>query len=129
MLVVWLKRICKNLKNNMIIEIKIILISSIVNITYFPLILTFIYIKITSKWYNSIKKNSIPYRTNSREKHIINNFHSRHFIKFSLEIFTHSRQMQFQPSRNRYNSTESFSNLFVSSIHYYTPYRPFPVFV
>lgn len=33
----------------MIIEIKIILISSIVNITYFPLILTFIYIKITSK--------------------------------------------------------------------------------
>lgn len=51
MLVVWLKRICKNLKNNMIIETKIILISSIVNITYFTLILTFIYIKITSKWY------------------------------------------------------------------------------
>lgn len=46
MLVVWLKRICKNLKNNMIIETKIILISSIVNITYFTLILTFIYIKI-----------------------------------------------------------------------------------
>lgn len=126
-MLVWLKRICKNLKNNMIIEIKIILISSIVNITYFTLILTFIYIKVTSKWYNSIKKNSIP--TNSREKRIINSFHSRHFIKFSLEIFTHSRQMQFQPSRNRYNSTESFSNLFVSSIHYYTPYRPFPVFV
>lgn len=95
MLVVWLKRICKNLKNNMIIEIKIILISSIVNITYFTLILTFIYIKVTSKWYNSIKKNSIPYRINSHEKRIINSFHSRHFIKFSLEIFTHSRQMQF----------------------------------
>lgn len=54
-------------------------------------------------------------------QNISSNFHS----KFPLI----RDKCSSSPSRNRYNSTESFSNLFVSSIHYYTPYRPLPVSV
>lgn len=85
MLVVWLKRICKNLKNNMIIEIKIILISSIVNITYFTLILTFIYIKVISKWYNSRKIRFQPILVkNVLLTAFIQDISSNFHLKFSL---------------------------------------------
>lgn len=84
-MLVWLKRICKNLKNNMIIEIKIILISSIVNITYFTLILTFIYIKVTSKWYNSRKIRFQPILVkNVLLTAFIQDISSNFHLKFSL---------------------------------------------